>query len=434
MNKVIEAYNVPEGLLVVAGYPKRHQKYSRNVCAVSSFTKNTLEALSFENPGRKIIVLTTEVKGQEIYEEDGFLIVRCFKRNSPLSLLNVLSHARRFNKVKKVLVEFEFASFGDTITTSFLLPVVWALFLMGKEINLVAHQVLLDLAKVWGHIGLAKRNPLISIFNLGLKVFFSLITLPAKNIIVLEEEFKKRLSEIIGDRKIMVIPHGIDTGVKRMDPNLARKKIGFSRNDYVILYFGYLTWYKGVDFLAKALKNQSLNGKSIKLLIAGGPSFTQGKKEHYKQYLVSLKNTLKGMKNVLYTGFVKEEDIASVFEASDLVILPYRVFMSSSGPLSLAISYKKPFLLSQNLDALTDSFDFKSALDISGVKKSHLFFRMNKTDILNKIRLSMNPSAKSAMISLSENLYLKRSFGNLAQVYDRILTERHAVSAIFSEA
>lgn len=434
-NKLVETYNVPEGLLVIAGYPKRREKYSQNVCAVSSFTKNTLDSLSFENPGRKIVVLTTQINGKQIYEEDNRLIIRCFKRNSPLSYLALLETIRKFNKVKKVLVEFEFASFGNTLTTSLLLFVIWTLFAMGKRITLVTHQVLFNLRDLSGHIGLAKKNPLISFFNLGLKLFFIFLTFPASKVVVLEEEFKQRLSTLIGNTKIAVIPHGVDMNIKKADPLLSRKSLGISKNDFVILVFGYVTWYKGVDFLLDSFKNISiLNGRRIKLLVAGGPSFTQRDKKHYKNYFSKLLAKLKHAPNVIYTDFIKEEDFGKIFASSDLVVLPYRVFMSSSGPLSLALSQSKPFLLSRNLQAIEKSFDFKTALETSGVKKDNIFFAMENEDLLSKVKASMNPSSMEKMINFSNILAGKRSFGNLASIYDRILTEREALSAAFSKA
>jgi dolichol-phosphate mannosyltransferase len=44
---------------------------------------------------------------------------------------------------------------------------------------------------------------------------------------------------------------------------------------------------------------------------------------------------------VIFTGYVKEEKVALFFSACDVVVIPYSISLSSSGPLALALRYKK---------------------------------------------------------------------------------------------
>ena len=432
MNKnITKKYNLEDSLIVISGYPKKGETYSQGVCAVSSFAKNTLTALRKENPQRKIVVLTLVTDKNDSYEEDGMLIIRCFKRNSPLSYFNLLKQIRTFGNIKNVLIEFEFASFGNTLMTGLLSPVVWMLFLMRKNITIVCHQVVLDIKNLSGHIGLSAKNPLTSLLNQCLKLFYVLITLPSKRVIVLEEEFKIRLGKLINPSKITVIPHGIDTDIKENKLRDMRKIWGVGKDDFVVLYFGYLTWYKGVDFLIKALKNvDSINGKKLKLVIAGGPSFTQQEKTHYKKFLKEVGKGLKGANNIISTGFVKEADITPIFKASDLAVFPYRTFMSSSGPLSLAISHNKPFILSNKLGALTHSVDIERAIKTAGLKKNEIIFELSKKNLLKTIRICMEPKKMSKMIRLSKTLNEERSFANVAKSYDKSLSDTVKVKQI----
>lgn len=419
---VFEQYNRKDSLLIISAYPKKGEIYSKGVCAVSSFAKNTILRLRNENPNRKIVVLTIDVNKDKSYVEDDVLVIRCFKRNSPLSFISLLKEIFRFNKVKDVMIEFEFASFGDTLTTSLVAPFVFGMFLLRKNILLVIHQVLFDIRDLSGHIGIKPNNLKLNILNFGLKWFYSLLTLGAKKIVVLEEEFKKRLSKVTNLQKIHVISHGVDTDIKSVDRLKARKRFGIKNDEFVILYFGYLTWYKGVDFLISALKDKKyINGKKIKLVIAGGASFTQERKIHYQRFIAKVDKLIKSSSNVIATGFVKEEDISPIFELSDLVVLPYRTFMSSSGPLSLAISYKKPFLISKSLLGLTKSTDIKKALGEANLRKSDIVFELSKESITKSIALAMQPNISQKMLLFSKILNRERSFENLAKYYENIL-------------
>src|SRR5258706_8817683 len=109
--KLFDSYNEKGTILVIAGYPKKSETYSQGVCAVSSFTKNTIKALQKENPTRKIVVLTMTLEGKEaIYEENQALIIRCITRNNLTSYLKLLNYVSKFSKIRSVLFEFEFAS------------------------------------------------------------------------------------------------------------------------------------------------------------------------------------------------------------------------------------------------------------------------------------------------------------------------------------
>ncbi len=423
---LLSKYNKKGSLLVISGYPKREEIYSSGVCAVSSFTKNTLLALGKEASERKIIVLTMEVDRKEIYEENGILVIRCFKRNNPLTYLSLLKYILRFYRVRNVLLEFEFASFGNTLTTSLLAPLIWLLKLFGKNIYIVAHQVVTDIKSLSGHIGVSPEGLTIRFLNVCFKLFYILITLPAKKVIVLEEEFKKRLSRLTDGQKIVVIPHGVDTNIQSLSKNKAKKLMGIKNDEFTILYFGYLGWYKGVDFLIRSLGNtKEIDGRKIKLVIAGGPSFTQKDKPHYQKFLKKLDEIIKKANNITVTGFIEEDKIATVFGVSDLVVFPYRTLMSSSGPMSLAISHKKPFIVSENMRPLLNTFDIQEALlDLN--LSDEIVFKLTKKSLLKTLRASMDQANSAKMEEFSKRLNQKRSFEVLARKYGEIMWPNYA--------
>lgn len=428
-NKYLKEFNKEESILVISSFPRKKEKYSKGVCAVASFAKNTLLAIKKQNPNRKIVILTMKLgKKKEVYKEDGMLIVRCFKRNTPLSYFNLVQNLRKFNNVKNVLLEFEFSSFGNIFSTGSLMLVVWIVFLLRKKLTIIIHQVLLDLKEIAGHIGVSEKSIKVKFLNFALKNYYKLISYSAKNIIVLEDELKQRLQGIIPKGKIIVIPHGVD---KQISTNLStyrsRLKLGYRKDELIVLYFGYLTWYKGVDFLIKAFqKHELINGKKVKLIIAGGPSFTQHEKKHYKTFLKKTESLAVNFSHIEITGFVPENKIADYFKASDLVVFPYRKFMSSSGPLSLAFSFGKPVLLSENLQKLLKSTDIREALRKTGLLEKDLIFKLNEKALVEKIFNTQKAKQQKKLMAFSSLLCEKRSFDNLAPIYIKTILQNYA--------
>lgn len=423
--QLLQKYNTRDALIVVSSYPKKKETYSRGVCAVASFTKNTLLSLKESNPEKKIIVLAIIADKAEIYEEEGILVIRCFQRNDPLSYFRILKYAKSFTNVKDVLVEFEFSSFGDTLTTFFLSLLVWAFYLLGKNIHLVIHQVLLNLATLSGHIGLSHKDKLTFLLNIGLKFYYKFLTLPVSSVIVLEDELKKRLSNLVNKNKIIVIPHGV-ASIKNIAKEEAREILEIDKNELVILYFGYLTWYKGVDFLIKTFLNKkTISGKRVRLVVAGGASFTQGKKKHYKDYLKMIKKLQTKASNMISTGFLEERDIPIYFGAADLVLFPYRTFMSSSGSLATTLAFNKAFLISRSLEKLLNSKDIRECLQKAGLSKEDVIFDLKKEVLIEKVNSVLEKNKNKKLILLSRLLAKERSFYKIASTYGQILQSSH---------
>lgn len=423
---LLKKYNLKDAVIVISSYPKKAEKYSSGVCAVAGYTKNTLKAMQLASPTKKIIVLTMELNKKEMYEEDNMLIIRCFKRNSLLSYWQFFRYAKLFSNIPSVLIEFEFASFGDTRATAGLLPLTWALHLLGKKTTLVAHQIIFDLSKLAGHIGM-KNDIKISLFNALLTAYYKILLLPITHVVVLEDYLKKRLSHYIKEEKITIIPHGVDTTLNNhLDQKRARKKLGLNNKEIIILYFGYLTWYKGADFLLETLREtKQIQGRPVRVILAGGTSFTQKNKSHYQSFIKRLKTLTQKHSHLTITGFVKEKNIPLYFQGADLVLFPYRTFMSSSGPLSIAFAMQKPVLLSRNVRFFLESKDIASLLKRTSLRPSDLLFTMNKEDLLTKITYSLEKKQYIKMKQLSKLIGEERSFVNLSWKYLDLVNHKY---------
>ncbi|MEB3282713.1 MAG: glycosyltransferase family 4 protein [Lyngbya sp.] len=125
--------------------------------------------------------------------------------------------------------------------------------------------------------------------------------------------------------KISVVYNGINPTIFQPTPNLSevRNQFNLSPEQKVISYVGRIDRPKGIETLIKAcgLLCQK-NGNSIKLLIVGLPVNHPSREagEQYKRSLENLAISL-GLENrVEFLGHVA--DIPSIYQASDLTVLP----------------------------------------------------------------------------------------------------------------
>jgi beta-1,4-mannosyltransferase len=160
-----------------------------------------------------------------------------------------------------------------------------------------------------------------------------------------------------------VIPHGsyIDVYPKSITRDQARVKLGVKPNEIMILFFGLIRPYKGVDKLIEAYSR--LSSKNIRLVIAGRCIDSTIHKK-----IVSLRKTIKFD---FYDGHIVDDDVAIYFNASDIVCLPFNK-ITTSGSVLLALSFGKPIVaprigdlinLPSNIGFLYDPTKTNSLLD-----------------------------------------------------------------------
>ena len=266
-----------------------------------------------------------------------------------------------------------------------------------------------------GHLGWSVNDVRKTLFNPLLRSFYLLIYLLSNRVVVTEEIFKDRLQKIVGkSNKIITISHGVDTKIPLISQNEAKRTLKISINKKVVLYFGYLSWYKGADLFFKFANK--MGNDNVQFIMAGGPSFTNVEKPHYQKYL---KNFNKPNKNILITGFVPEEKISLYFSAADLVVLPYRTMMSSSGPLSLAFSFEKPLIMSDNMKEYTKTPDFFFAQKKLGISPSEIFFPVIEKCFKERI-LNYDSKSLASFSSFMKNL---RSYSNISKQYYSLINE-----------
>lgn len=408
-------------LLVITSYPARGITHGDTTVGIASYAKNTLLSLSSQFKNTKITVLCEKLeKTDDAYTEKGIVVKRIWQRNSIITLPKIFWEIiKNHSEADSILIEFEHSMFGSFL---YLLP--FPLFLIGmkllrKKIIIVSHQVMPNMHEVGPHINI-DNSELASFMNLLLGIFYRIMLVTCSKMIVFEEKLKTRLSKYGDTRKIVVIPHGVEQFHDNPTKKEAREKLGISQSSFTVLHFGFIGWYKGTDWIIHAIKElneKSKEGKQVELVIAGGENPNHIGKPYYTKYVQSITKACEE-NGITLTGFVPENKISYYFQAADLVILPYRTFMSASGPFSLAMSFKKPFLLSPKVKDALDTKDVKELLAQVRLREEDVHFTDFNGDMSKKIvRIKRNTKLRTKIAKLAREIAKARSWNRIGQLY-----------------
>ena len=120
--------------------------------------------------------------------------------------------------------------------------------------------------------------------------------------------------------------------------NEARHHLGLRDGDKIILFFGFIRQYKGLDLLLKAMTDERIKKENIKLLI-GGEFY-----EDEKPYLQLIGQNNLQQQLILKTNFIPDSEVKYYLCSCDCVIQPYRN-ATQSGVTPLAYHFEKPMIV-----------------------------------------------------------------------------------------
>ena len=167
----------------------------------------------------------------------------------------------------------------------------------------------------------------------------------ADRFIVHTEENRRQLVSIFGvaDRRIAVVPYGplefyADEEITRAE---ARAKLGLAADERVLLHFGTIRDYKGLDVLLRALPRIAESVPKLRLVVAG-TCWTGW--ERYQRIIDEL-GLARHIK--LDLGYVPSSMIKVYFRAADLAVLPYLHFEAQSGSGNVALAFGVPLVVTR---------------------------------------------------------------------------------------
>ncbi|MGE5435633.1 MAG: glycosyltransferase [Syntrophothermus sp.] len=168
--------------------------------------------------------------------------------------------------------------------------------------------------------------------------------------LTLSEKVESEVKEFAKDKPIYLSELPIyDCYISESTKQFSKEKFGFTKENKVLLFFGYIRKYKGLDLLIKAIPMLLEKYPEMRLLVVG-ESY-----DNPETYTSIIKELKLDDKVVFINKFVPNEDVEEYYAVSDLVVLPYRS-ATQSGILNVAYGFLKPVVVT-NVGGLIEFVD-----------------------------------------------------------------------------
>ncbi len=175
----------------------------------------------------------------------------------------------------------------------------------------------------------------------GDKIFTKYFVKPVDAFIAMSEKVMKDLQQFAPGKPAKFVAHPLyDNFGEKISKAVARTQLKIKHEELIILFFGFIRKYKGLDILLDAMKLLANNPetKKIKLLVAG--EFYDNRKPYDEQIeKLGIKDQL-----ILYTNFIPDNEVKYYLCAADVVVQPYRN-ATQSGVTPLAYHFEKPMIV-----------------------------------------------------------------------------------------
>lgn len=157
--------------------------------------------------------------------------------------------------------------------------------------------------------------------------------------LTMSEKVRNDLRQFEKTKPVQLVQHPLyDNFGSIISKKEARDKLGLPLADKIILFFGFIRQYKGLDLLLKAMADERIRRQNIKLLIAG--EFYEDEKPY--QQLITEKQLQQNV--ILKTNFIPDSEVKYYLCAGDCVVQPYK-HATQSGVTPLAYHFEKPMIV-----------------------------------------------------------------------------------------
>ena len=148
----------------------------------------------------------------------------------------------------------------------------------------------------------------------------------ADSYILHSESERKQLVALFGGGRTLVRPIPVYDflAADRLPRREARERLGLAENGPVLLFFGFIRAYKGLEDLIMAMPIVRVSEPDVILLIAG--EFWEDKRDY--QCLIDSLDL--GTAVLIDDRYIPNEDVAVYFSAADILAAPYRSVTGSA--------------------------------------------------------------------------------------------------------
>ena len=231
--------------------------------------------------------------------------------------------ARSQPKILHILWNNKIEAFDRTILMLYYKAV-------GKKIALTAHNV-----------NQARRDAKDSWLNRAtLKIQYRL----CDHIFVHTQKMKEELclDFDVAENAVTVIRHPVNDAFSdtELTPAEAKQRLGIRDDEKVILFFGRIRPYKGIEYLLDAFRLLSCDEQAkYRLIVAGEPK--KGSEDYLHEIQESVRTDFTKGQVILRIQFIPDEEMEVYLKGADVLVLPYKEIFQS-GVLFLAYSFGLP--------------------------------------------------------------------------------------------
>ena len=165
--------------------------------------------------------------------------------------------------------------------------------------------------------------------------------------IAMSEKVKNDI-KIFSHKPVSISPHPIfnhfGNPITKMD---ARTNLGIPQEGKIILFFGYIRKYKGLDLLIQAMADDAIKKLDIHLMIVG-EFYEDASAYHHLIDSLGLQEQI-----TLYSNYIPDDEVKNYVCSADFIIQPYKN-ATQSGVTPLAYHFEKPMLVT-NVGGLADT-------------------------------------------------------------------------------
>jgi glycosyltransferase involved in cell wall biosynthesis len=170
-----------------------------------------------------------------------------------------------------------------------------------------------------------------------------------RRIIAWSARLKKYLTDMrIDEKRVTVIPSGVDTEVfhplSASEAIGQRKQMGLAPSDFVILYFGPTSRFRGFDTVLKSMPDIVARIPSAKLLLLDRSSDARGHGALQSIYATRTKSGNSALRTV--RGILNLKQLIRLLSVANTVVLPFRFWPHQECPLTIleAMAMGKPVI------------------------------------------------------------------------------------------
>lgn len=157
----------------------------------------------------------------------------------------------------------------------------------------------------------------------------------------LSEEVAERLHELSPDLEVHSLFHPLYDHFPDLEPSAeAKQKLHLPESARVLLYFGLIRPYKGLEVLIEAFASMPSSEEAPVHLLVAGECYGD-----WRPYQRMIDESPAHDRIQTHERFISDQEVGLFFGAADAVVLPYRR-ASQSGVTAVALHYGKPIVAS----------------------------------------------------------------------------------------